>query len=342
MLNSIEPVQPHSVELLVGGYRQEDDLLYVDLPAGNYVVDEKPITIKLNEKGVIVDMASIDNIFRIHSTWIVDRVINADTKEEISLTEYNKRKLELMQNCIIKKPDDEEDGDEEIVWKTVEDRFKYELFITVFTFVRKEVFNRQKVKVVIHGEPPNNSNQWIIPIRKISGDLRNTLYVYERDRHARDLVVDLFLKNGWRELDQEPPLFSKPKDQDRTFFIGKSLSSSKMFSSDQSTEFITINIPTLKGYEKGRTLTGTFKELEARFNEVEIDVNDAVMSYFNRKKLMSSFDDVTVGEVLNLLHTAREELRKVESMKKTQGIYSSCSETLRKLAIKIKSSAGKM
>ena len=309
-----------SVALTLNGHLQENNLVFVNMPGGHYMVGEKPFAVSgYSSEKVIIDLDMIDDVWKIHTSTFVDHYINQDSKEKVSIAEYETQKQQLLSKR--KEVQSDFDDDVSYEWETIKDRHAYELFNALFKQVTYPSVARQHVNIVVQGEAPI-SHPYIHPIRKITGDLTNTLYQYSRGGHVVAITRELFLKNGWRELEQEPPIFGKPKDCDRTFYLrGGALESSKMFSKDVDT-YITIAISGLKQYEKAMSArSGTFAELKASHDLTEKDVRACLGSYFNRNKALSELPTETVGKCLNSLVRLSEKIRAVDSMKKTQSEY---------------------
>ncbi len=324
-------IAPQPAEPIVKGYLQENGLVFVTMPQGNYEIAGKPFSFSgYNGERAIIDMGAVDDVWRLNSSMFIDHYLNQDSKEQISIAEYETQKSKLLDKRKIVQNEFDED-ETSYTWESIADRHAYELFAALYRQVTYPMTTRHHVRIVVEGEVPI-VHPYIHPIRKISGDLTNTLYQYNRNGHATTIVRELFIKNGWRELDQEPPLFGKPKDCDKTFFIkGAALDSSKMFSKDVDT-YITIAIPGLKPYEKSLgARSGTFAELKAYHDLTEKEVRSCLGAYFNRNKALSDLPGVTIGNCLNSLNRLWEKLRAVDSMKKTQSEYNEACKLVNEL-----------
>jgi hypothetical protein len=311
------PIAPHSVDLLVTGWIQENDLIYIKLGAGKYQLGETVFSIPYNGGEQIIDKDQIDNLTRIHEERRLSHYENVDTKEVSSVEGYMTKRQELD----VKEWDE---NAEENRWPSITARHAFELFTALWQPIHENITTFQKVKIVLEGEVPKDDHPFIKPIRKISGDLTNTLYIYNKNAHVVSLLEFYFKKNGYRVLDQEPPSMSNPKDMDRTYWLkGGSLEYSRMFPSREAgSKYITIEIPGLKQYEKivGRN-TGTFEQLEGLFKVVDEEVRAILGSYFNKTSPLDVLDKTTIGEALNGLETLARLIRQVDSMKKTNSEY---------------------
>lgn len=313
---------PHSVNMIVTGWRQENDLVYVKLSQGKYQLGDKLFTIPYSGGEQIIDLAEIENLYRVFEENRLTGYKNLDTDETIGIEAY------MTQKQALDKREYNEELEQEI-WKKITDRHAFELFTALWTPIREAITTTQRVEIHLEGEVPKTEHPHIKPIRKISGDLTNTLYSYSKAGHVFALVTYFLTKNGYRHLDQEPPSFGRPKDMDKTFWLKSDLQFSKMFpSKDAGEKWLTIEIPGLKQYEKsnGRN-TGTFAELEAIYNVVDADIRAIMGSYFNKNKALADLPEETIGKALAGLESLAKNIRKIDSMKKTYSEYAAaCKE----------------
>lgn len=313
--------------LVLPGYQQENDLIFVMFPAGQYLIDEKPFmfTSYSGEK-VIVDADKLDKIFKISTSNYIDHYVNQDTKEKLTVTEHTMKQLALLEKR--KQLNDGFDDDIEYVWESIADRHAYELFQVLY---RQVVFSEERylpVKVIVEGHAPK-IHPHIHPIRKVSGDLTNTLYQYHRNGHAACVVREMLLKNGWREVQEKIGVGGRPKDNDRVFYFGDGMEGAKLFTKEKDS-YLTIEIRGLKEYEKANTWarTGTFEELEALYKVTDKDVRSMVAAFINKDKALQDLPSVTVGAILNNLISVRDKIREVDSVKKTQSAHISARKQL--------------
>lgn len=311
------PIAPHSVDLIVTGWQQENDLVYVKLTAGKYQLADQVFTVPYNGGEQIIDNDQLSNLKRIHEERRLSHYENVDTKEVSSVEGYMVRRQELD----VKRWDE---NIEENVWPSITARHAFELFTALWIPIYENITTFQNVKIIVEGEVPKNDHPFITPIRKISGDLTNTLYTYSKSAHVISLVEQFFKKNGYRELDQEPPSMSNPKDMDRTYWLrGGTLEYSRMFPSREAgSKYITIEIPGLKQFEKitGR-YTGTYDQMVGYFKVTDDEVRAVLGSYFNKTSSLDVISKTTIGEALNGLETLARVVRSIDSMKKTQSEY---------------------
>lgn len=320
------------VELTVKGHLQENGLVFVTLPAGQYMIAEKPFTFSgYGGEKAIIDLAHIENVWRSNTINAIEKYLNQDTKDTITITEYETRKNELLsKRRAIADGFDDDDGPT-YEWETIQDRHNYELFGVLYRAITYPITTLSHVKIVVEGEAPIE-HPTIIPIRKLTGDLTNTLYQYNRNGHAAGLVRSLLLRAGWRELDTEPAICGRPKDCNNTFFMKNgSLEFSKIFT-PQTDTYICITMPQLKPFEKiGASRSGTFAELKALYDLTENEIRSIVGAFVNRNESLNSMPAATIGKCLSSLSQLQQKIREIESMKKTQSSHSQALKMVNEL-----------
>lgn len=89
------PIAPHSVDLIVTGWQQENNLVYVKLAAGKYQLADQVFTVPYNGGEQIIDNDQIGNLKRIHEERRLSHYENVDTKEVSSVEGYMVRRQEL-------------------------------------------------------------------------------------------------------------------------------------------------------------------------------------------------------------------------------------------------------
>ena len=313
--------------IVIKGYQQENGLVYVKLNHGTYRIDgEKIIEVtNYNPEEVIIDEGS--TIEKVSVNKYISSYKNVeDDSKIISSSEYLKTKQLLQENGA------EPTDDGELLWNTIKDRHTYELFLSQWKpeYITEMLYD--KVLVSIEGNAPLD-HQYIKPIRKITGDLTNTLYRYSQANHAATKLRELLIQNGYQALKQEPTSFGTPKDCDNTFFIKDNVKFSKIFtktSTANKNEFITIVMPALKDFEKDSSISGTFKEIEAKYLINEIIIKEAVSSYLNSNRSIAELGP-TIDQLLNDLNTLSNMLRGVEPMKKSHRDHQDACSKLNKI-----------
>lgn len=305
---------------IVSAFPQENDLLYINPSGGVYRVNGE--IVKVDYAGTAGFLIPVDSVItKVHESRVLSHVANTETGETATPTWYQSEKARLEQNR-------GEDG-----WNSIHDRHAYELFTATWTPAYKYVTEESTVLLQTVGEPPVK-HPYIHALRKVGGDLSNTLYQYSPSKHAVALTSELFRAAGWHEMHDKPPTFGNPKDIDHTFWIGDTLEFAQMFAPNLRINYLTINIPTLKQYERSRTLTGTFDELKIKHDATEQTVKMSVKSYLN-KDISLRQAGMNVGELLSDLFAIKANVGKVSSMKITRSEHTSAVKAIADLIVKV-------
>lgn len=326
------PVAAHQVNMIVQGFQQEGNLVSIRLPQGKYQVgDSTAIHIPYQGGEQIIDNDKIDEMFRVFDENKLSHYEHIETGETLKISEFIARK-QAVDTKVWNETEEME------VWPSIKDRHAYELFMAMWKPVNIPTKILQKVEIHIAGEAPKTSNPFITPIRKLTGDLTNTLYMYARNAHILAVVEEIFKKNGYRLLDQEPPSLGNPKDMNKTYWFKEGLEYSRMFpSKDAGSKYITIEIPSLDKYKKSvKQMSGTLAELEAAFKLVDDEIRSIMNAYFNKSKHLEDADAITCGEVLNGLESLYRKIVAIDSMKKTQSEHSAARREAEELIKKFR------
>ena len=311
---------------VIKGYQQENGLVYVKLNRGTYRINGDKIieVVGYNPEEMIIDEGS--TIEKVTTNKYIKSYANINDERNIWQHEY----LEIKQKL------EKEGGyfsDHELCWNTIQARHAYELFLSQWkpNYTTETLYD--KLLIIIEGAAPISHPQ-IKPIRKLTGDLTNTLYRYSQGNHADTKVRELLLQNGYRALEQEPPSFGTPKDCDNTFYFKDgNVQFSKIFtktSTANKREYLTIAMPALKDFEKDLSITGTFQELETKYLLNEIKLKRAVGSYLNANRSVAELGK-TVGQLLNDLNTLSNTIRSIEPMKKSHRDHQDACSKLNKI-----------
>ena len=157
---------------LVIGHLQENNLVSVNLGYGIFRVGNDYFDLKSNNQAQIIDLNMIDEVFKITNSTAVNSYENPTTGEKISRPDYVKMEQELLDHRSF-----DEDGD--AVWTSIQNRHAWELFQASWNPIVTPIVFETQVIIKVQGEAPKTDNEFIIPIRKLSGDLTNTLYRYQ-------------------------------------------------------------------------------------------------------------------------------------------------------------------
>lgn len=220
-----------STELIeIEAFEQDAGLYYVELPNGIYEVNSERIEISYSNNKVIVELGKDLNIFKINKYTIVDNYIYEN--ESITKEAYDAKVTDLR----IKGYDDELES-----WYDIDSEYEYKKFTQkwrpehISTEVKQPVnFN---IKHSIASLP-----KYIEPMRKLNGDLKSTIYVYNCNNHIADIVREFLLSIGYTEAKSE-------YTSENEFYIGPNGIRFAKFG--KSRDFITIRMGLQKYEDKG-------------------------------------------------------------------------------------------
>lgn len=266
----------------VSGYEQDNDLIFVALPYGSYVIvglDSKPTYFEVmyhsnpykgippGFSGVVVDRCDLGFIYSVTRKQVISHFENIETGERLNIVQFTKRKAELLKCCTI--------GEEnQYVFPTVRDRVEYELFLELFApsyFTPEQLI---KVEVTIQGKLETPTSEFISPVRKVTGDLTNTMYILYIGKYIASVVSDFLLSKGYSKADGD-------KEDQNSFSISDRFGYSKIGSS-----YITIQINKLKKFENytlTSTVSDTLPRLEAKIEQLHKEITDAMTIWWNLK-----------------------------------------------------------
>ena len=304
--------------IVLKAYRQENGLLYLKLKSGTYKIDGQIVKIDREQEVIIEETSKVEMVsvcsYISHYQHLENPAKTITTVEHLRM----KQELEAVGHS------GEVDIDDEHVyglsWRNIKDRHAYELFLHSWKPIHGEELIAKPILIEIEGQAPV-AHPHITPIRKLGGDLTNTLYRYSEAGHAVSIVVEELSKAGLSQLEQEPPSFGVPKDGKNTFYIkGGSIQFSRIFVENSTGavegHYLSSVIRALKEYESSRLLSGTFAELEAKYKSTDILIRIAIRSYLNRNLQLKVLGP-TVGLVLANLNNILKNVLEIEPMKKS-------------------------
>jgi len=299
----------------IKAYRQENNLLYVSLDCGVYNVNGKRRVLSSSEE-IILDEGTILELVRI--TQEIVHYEHIDTKEQKSISEYTAEKQELLTNGLLTNGLFN-DGDSS--WKSITARHAYELFIDRWKPVHHDVENCIRINFEIVGEAPIN-HPYVLPIRKLDGNLTNTLYRYDPGAHAYAVFREILLKNDFVELKTDPGS-NLPAGVNNGFYTkNNKLEFGKIiYSTIECTitgGFITLVIPMLEKYKVSSRMSGTFEDLTTIFNENDVEIRNCVHAFLNKNNPMEKLGFCTVGDISDALFYISKKLDSIEVLSKNR------------------------
>jgi hypothetical protein len=334
----------------VNGYVQENGLIFVETRPTqtnspfyyNFpfkavkvgAVDRPTFTIPNDTNGFLIDQENVDALYGINRVQQIVGYKNIDTDEEISVTEYLTRKNELLKAFT-----KGEDADDEGCWASVSDKFQFELFQALWVSNCQYFENYQLIKVNLIGEVPKVDNPYISAVRKVGGDLRNTLYFYDRSKHIIDLVDEVFSKAGFKVVyDDKFSINSRLGENRKTVVLTGNLKFSKVFlAPDFSAKYLSTEIPRIVQLENliarfPGPITGTYEECQRNLETIENMVKGMISEFVLRDVLLSEALNATkLAEFSKVFNTLKDAVYNIESMKKTSSYHSTALTKVREL-----------
>jgi len=317
----------------VKAFRQENGLLSIKLHYDVYkVVSPNGVEsiIDLRKHGADADLIIDEGtkLYHIRHEQIINAYVHVETGEHVSTIDYLTRKHKLEEALF-------DAGDDEDGFNAVKNRHAYELFVASwkpeYTVETKEL----PVIITIEGNAPV-SHPYIIPIRKLTGDLTNTLYTYLPSEHAVKLMRELLLDRGYVETSVEPS--SIITGERSSFYLKNTLEFSKIttvFGGKIENNYITIVMKGLDKYKTSVRRSGTFDELVSLYNETEATIRAAVKIYEHRFTSVAALG-LTVGTLVNDLDVLNNMINAISPMKSSLNALSNAKKQLKLVIDKLK------
>ncbi len=283
-------------------YIQENGLYFIKLPYGTYKVDHNIIHIEGNEAGVLIEADT--KIVKKVTERILSHYYNTETKQDVTIGTVEKQKQELSQYR-------NDDGE----WEDIKKRHEYELFMATHQAVYKHVENDINILFEVVGEEPVK-HPYIIPVRKLNGDLTNTLYTYKPQYLCIDIITNKLKEAGFQQYDKPKSSFGVPKGITSGFCFGDGIKFSQVVYEESGKikdSYMTIVMPELKKYELGSNYTGSYEELLVKYEKDKEIISSAIDTFIQRNRELTR---VTLGIVTTRLTDIESHVNKLSVLKK--------------------------
>lgn len=241
----------------IEAFEQSKGVYYIELPQGTYEIVEqnqsKTVNIGYMEK-VIIDLDTKPEIHKLESYNELTHYEDKDGKI-LSTKEFKEVEQTLRKN-----------EDDYGHFPNIDEEYLYKKFLQ--TWVSKYENKTVKKQVTYDIKfTQYNLPKYITPFRKLNGDLKNTLYVYNQAKHIRDLVQNKLESLGYKQAESEYTQL----DNKGMFVCKDSVRFSKLGS-----QFITILINGLRKFEEAKTFKSDYKEVFEKYNTNIEEVNQAI------------------------------------------------------------------
>ena len=176
----------------IEAFEQDNGLYYIQFPAyGTFEVDGKRVNINGSSNNFIIELDNKPEVFKINNYTIIDKYISSD--DEISKETYDAKIAELQLNGY--------DWDIDS-WTNIDFEYEYKKLIQKYKPVYISTEVKQPVKFNIK-HAVANLPKFIEPMKKLNGDLKNTIYVYNQNQHIAQIVREFLLKIGYNDAKSE-------------------------------------------------------------------------------------------------------------------------------------------
>ena len=169
---------------------------------------------------------------------------------------------------------------------------------------------KMSIVLVIHkdlGQP----NKFITPMKKLNGNLKDTMYQYNKAYHTWEKVKEVLLKYGKTPDGHESKLeFSKVEGQ-----------------------YLTIMIKSLDKYKKCFTMTDTLEKCLLEFNKVETDIARAIDIHYQSN--IDAAKCLNMSTLLKELNTVLQQIKKIDPKQKSYHSKRECISDLEALIAKV-------
>ena len=282
---------------VIKAFRQENGLVFVqNFPYGLFSINGRNVFVdKAGE--MILNEADTGEVYQIIEHKTIDKYVN-DNGKELTAQDY----LDQVQQ--IEKEHRYEDDD---CWKSIDGRHLYEKFVNEWKPVHKSNLTYEQIFFDIKGEVIKPI-EFIEPLRKIGGDLTNTLYRYYTNQHLVKVACSIIESYGFKKA------ASSDQVQRGYYYIDNSLRFSKINLNGDS-EYLTIKVPELKKFEDICNYTGEFEVCKLRLKDNEDVLTISLNAFMNFNTKLESLG-IAVGEVIKDLNEIYYSFSTISVMKK--------------------------
>ena len=294
----------------VEAFEIDKGIYYIELQSGEYEINGERTNINWNDNKVIVDLDNKPEILKINSQSRIKQYTDG-SGNILTPEEYFNTTRELTKNA------DPDDGDSDYYFADLDDEYAYKKFKQTWKLECETVEIKTPVNYDIKYNV-YNLPKYITPMRKINGDLKSTIYVYDIAKHILELTRESLLDVGYIESKRESTIEGE-------FWLRPE---SIRFSKIDKCEFLTIKIDGLRQYEEKIQYKDTYGKVFDLYNKNIDNIKNIIETwYLSKKKLnISSYLDV-----IESLRTIEKNIISIESKSKTSGYKTSAINEVRNL-----------
>ena len=239
----------------VEAFEIDKGVYYIELQRGTYEIDGKRVFIDWNDNKVIVDLDKNPTIYKIDVRSKVEHYSNSNG-EILTVESYNKKYNELNKA-------------EDFEFDNIDDEYAFKKFIQEWKAINTSFEVKTLVEYTIKYNVYNLPKH-IQAMRKLNGDLKNTIYVYDQAKHILELTEKALLEIGHIKSSRESTIEGE-------FYLSKD---SIRFSKIDKGQFLTINISDLRQYEEKGTYKDTYTKVFELYNSNIINIDKIIKTWY--------------------------------------------------------------
>lgn len=239
----------------IEAFELDKGVYYIELQNGTYEIDGKRVQIGWNDNKVIVDLDKKPTIYKIDVRSKVEHYLNSNG-EILTVESYNKKYNELNKA-------------EDFEFDNIDDEYAFKKFIQEWKAVNTPFEVKTLVEYTIKYNV-YNLPKYITPMRKLNGDLKNTIYVYDQTKHILELTEKALLETGYIKSSRESTIEGE-------FYLSKD---SIRFSKIDKGQFLTIKVSDLRQYEEKGIYKDTYIKVFELYNSNIINIDKTIKTWY--------------------------------------------------------------
>ena len=268
----------------VEAFELDKGVYYIELQQGTYEIDGKRVQIGWNDNKVIVDLESSPKIYRVDIRKKIEHYLNS-SNDILSIEDYNQRYTKLNKS-------------EDFEFDNIDDEYAFKKFVqewkAIYTSFEVKTLVEYSIKYNVYNLP-----KYITPMRKLNGDLKNTIYVYDQAKHILELTEKALLEIGYIKSSRESTIEGE-------FYLSKD---SIRFSKINNRDFLTIQISNLRQYEEKGIYKDTYVKVFELYNSNIINIDKIIKIWYASQ---TKLDGILYSEVLKELKDLTSLVKGIE------------------------------
>ena len=268
----------------VEAFELDKGVYYIELQQGTYEIDGKRVQIGWNDNKVIVDLESSPIIYRVDIRKKIKHYLNS-CNDILSIEDYNQRYTKLNKS-------------EDFEFDNIDDEYAFKKFVqewkAIYTSFEVKTLVEYSIKYNVYNLP-----KYITPMRKLNGDLKNTIYVYDQAKHILELTEKALLEIGYIKSSRESTIEGE-------FYLSKD---NIRFSKINNRAFLTILISDLRQYEERGIYKDTYVKVFELYNSNIINIDKIIKIWYASQ---TKLDGILYSEVLKELKDLTSLVKGIE------------------------------